>query len=265
VEGTGRDGRVTRDDVLRHIEERAEPGDDSGSESGGTISLSPVRRVIAQRLSESKAEIPHSTTVMEADLSRVAEIREEERAGFEEREATPLTYVPFVARAAVGALGEHPRMNAVLEGQEIRLRPEVNLGLAVATEDGLMVPVVHGAGRLSFPDLARRMRDLAAAARSGELDPGDVQGGTFTLTNHGRGGSLWGTPIIVPGQSGILGVGKIRDVPVVREGEIEVGKRCYLSLSFDHRVVDGAEADAFLRTVVEALQSFDGAAVRGGP
>lgn len=263
VEGTGRDGRVTREDVLRHVEERKagpEGPERVRTESAGPDDrrelLSPVRRVIADRLAESKDTIPHSTTVMEADLSTVAALRERERDAFEDREGVSLTYLPFVAHAAVRALEEHPKMNAVLEGEEIRYRSAVNLGVAVATEEGLVVPVVHGAESLAFAELARRMRDAAAEARTGRLRPEDVQGGTFTLTNHGRGGSLWGTPIIVPGQTGILGVGKIRSVPVAVGGEVEVREACYLSLSFDHRTVDGAEADAFLRSIVDRLSSF---------
>lgn len=262
VEGTGRGGRVTRDDVRRHLEERASP---SVSGEGPRQELSPVRRVIADRLSKSKAEIPHSTTVMEADLSAVAAIRERRRAAFEEREGVRLTYLPFVAQATLRSLGEHPRMNAVFEGDAIRLRPEVNLGVAVATEAGLLVPVVAGADGLSFPRLAVAMGDAARAARSGTLEPRDVQGGTFTITNHGRGGSLMGTPIIVPGQTGILGVGRIADEAVVEDGEIVVRKRCRLSLSFDHRVVDGAEADAFLRSIAGTLADFDASVLAGAP
>lgn len=262
VEGSGRDGRVTREDVQRHIERRARrEGHTAGT--GRREELSPVRRVIAERLSESKAEIPHSTTVMEADLSRVAEIREGERASFEDREGVSLTYLPFVAFATLRALDEHPKMNAVFDGDAIRYRQQVNLGVAVATDEGLVVPVVREADSVAFPELARAMTESADGARSGTLEPEDVQGGTFTLTNHGRGGSLLGTPIIVPGQTGILGVGKIRDAPVVVDREVTVRKQCYLSLSFDHRTVDGAEADAFLRTVVEQLTSFDPTVVQG--
>lgn len=262
VEGTGRGGRVTREDVRRHLEEGAAVGG-GGAAGGRREELSPVRRVIAERLSASKAEIPHSTTVMEADLSRVAGIREAERAAFEEREGVKLTYLPFVAFAALRALDEHERLNAVFEGDAIRYRDAVNLGVAVATDEGLLVPVVPAAGRLSFAELARAMSRAADGARAGTLEPDDVQGGTFTITNHGRGGSLLGTPIIVPGQSGILGVGAIRDEPVAVDGDVAVRKRGHLSLSFDHRTIDGAEADAFLRTVVEGLASFPRAPVRG--
>lgn len=262
IDGSGRGGRITRDDVRRHVEARAEDGGD-GTGEGRREEISPVRRVIAERLSESKKEIPHSTTVMEADLSRVAEIRDGKGAAFEKREGVPLTYLPFVAFATLRSLEKHPRMNAVFEGDAIRYRPDVNLGIAVATDRGLVVPVVREADAMAFPDLARTMRDAADGARSGTLEPDDVQGGTFTLTNHGRGGSLLGTPIIVPGQTGILGVGKIRDAAVVVDGEVTVRKQCYLSLSFDHRTVDGAAADAFLRTLVERLASFDPAVVRG--
>lgn len=256
VTGTGRGGRVTRDDVLRFLEERDAAG-------GDWHELSPVRRVIAERLSESKSTIPHSTTVVEADLTTVGETRAAVRSSFEEREGIPLTYLPFVASATLDALQDHPMMNARFEGEGVRIRPRVHLGVAVATEAGLLVPVVHAADDLTFSELASRMHDLAGRAREGALEPDDVQGGTFTLTNHGRGGSLWGTPIIVPGQTGILGVGKIRDVPRVRDGDVVVRKACYLSLSFDHRTVDGAEADAFLASVVETLGAFGPEAVTG--
>lgn len=263
VEGTGRGGRVTREDVRRHAE--AQAGGSGGRPAGGRREeLSPVRRVIAERLSKSTSEIPHSTTVMEADLEAVARIRERAGGRFEEREGVRLTYLPFVASATLRALEEHPRMNAVFEGDAVRHRPEVNLGVAVATEEGLLVPVVPEAGGLSFPGLARAIAEAAEAARSGTLEPGDVEGGTFTITNHGRGGSLLGTPIIVPGQTGILGVGRIGDEAVAVDGEVAVRKRCRLSLSFDHRTVDGADADAFLRTIVETLSAFDAADLRGG-
>lgn len=256
VTGTGRAGRVTREDVLRFIEERQ-------AERGDWRELSPVRRVIAERLSESKATIPHSTTVMEADLTTVSNTRAEVRSSFEQREGVALTYLPFIASATLGALQGHPMMNALFEGDGVRLRRSVHLGIAVATDAGLLVPIVHAAENLTFYELARRMRDLAGRAREGNLEPDDVQGGTFTLTNHGRGGSLWGTPIIVPGQTGILGVGKIRDVARVRDGDVVVRKACCLSLSFDHRTVDGAEADAFLGSVVDALDEFGPEAVTG--
>jgi len=276
VPGTGRDGRVTLEDLRRHLrtnpEDSAlgkvdpEPDREAGGRGEGEWRepLSPVRHVIAKRLSESKATIPHCTTVMEVNLSTVARMRERERESFEARVGVPLTYVPFVAHASIRALEEHPGMNAVLEGDEIRFRREVHLGIAVATEEGLVVPVIHGAEELSFSELTLHLADVAARARAGELGPEDVRGGTFTLTNHGRGGSLWGTLIIVPGQTGILGIGKIRRGPVVQDDTIRVGETCHLSLSFDHRTVDGAGANAFLRTVLQGLQALDPDVLRRG-
>lgn len=232
------------------------PVDEAGAlvaRDGASERASAIRQVMAERTARSKREIPHCTTVMEADLAPVARLRDRRGEAFEEATGVRLTYLPFLARSTTLALGEHSRLNAAYEGGALQSHETVHLGLAVATDDGLLVPVVRRAGRHPLPELVRHMDDLASRARSGALDPEEVQGGTFTLTNHGRGGSLWGTPVIIPPQTGILGVGRIRDVPVVRKGDVEIGTRCYLSLSFDHRAVDGAAADAFLRTVIGRL------------
>lgn len=270
VRGTGGAGRVTRQDVLDHLASAADGGEiESTGEAptGDVRPLSPVRRVIARRMAESWRTIPHVTTVVEADLTAIDEIRAVAKAAFEERHGVPLTYLPFLLRATVAALSSHPVFNASFGEDGIRYHTDVHLGLAVATDTGLVVPVLRDAGERTLPDLARGLADLSGRARSGDLEPDDVRGGTFTVTNHGRGGSLLGTPIIVPPQTAILGVGRIADVPCVVEGEIVVRTRCLLSLSFDHRAADGAEADRFLVEIAAGLAAFTAREVDpgGGP
>jgi 2-oxoglutarate dehydrogenase E2 component (dihydrolipoamide succinyltransferase) len=208
----------------------------------------------------SKDTAAHVTTFFEADLSRVVAFREAHKAEFA-AEGIKLTYTPFFVEAIVAGLKAYPVLNAVLNGDRLIYRRAINVGVAVDLgEDGLIVPVLKGADEKNLRGLARAVNDLAARARSRTLTPDDVQGGTFTLTNHGVLGSLAGTPIIPMPQVGVLGVGALQKRPVVVETEwgdsLAIRPMAYLSLSFDHRAIDGATADRFLSTVKAYLESY---------
>ncbi len=288
VTGTGEGGRITKKDVLRYLEARktaAEPapapwetpgeGDlfrptemltstevpsapptAQPPTEGRLLPLTPMRQKIAERLTYSVRTIPHVTTIMEADLKRVVAHYTAHKPLFA-REGVNLTYTAYFALAAVAALRAHPLLNASWTEEGIRIHESINLGIAVSLgEESLVVPVIRQADGLSLLGMARAINDLTARARGRRLSPEDVQGGTFTLTNHGVGGSLFATPIILPPQCAILGVGKITPRAVVVEDAIAIRPMVYLSLTFDHRILDGAAADAFLGTIVQTLQTW---------
>jgi pyruvate dehydrogenase E2 component (dihydrolipoamide acetyltransferase) len=228
---------------------------------GTTQRLSRPRQVIAKRMVESLQTSAQLTTVVEADVTNIARLRERAKAAFQAREGVKLTFLPFFAQAAVEALKMHPVLNAVLNGetQEVTYHAAEHLGIAVDTERGLMVPVIHSAGDLNIGGLARKIADLAARTRGGQVGPDELAGGTFTLTNTGSRGALFDTPIINQPQVGILGVGGVVKRAVVVEdptlGEvIAVRSMVYLSLTYDHRLVDGADAARFLVTVKNRLE-----------
>jgi len=228
---------------------------------GTTQRMSRPRQVIAKRMVESLQVSAQLTTVVEADVTRIARLRERAKRDFEAREGVKLTFMPFFAQAAVEALKVHPELNAVInvETSEITYHDAEHLGIAVDTERGLMVPVVHQAGDLNIGGLARKISDVAARTRSGQVGPDELSGGTFTLTNTGSRGALFDTPIINQPQVGILGVGAVVKRPVVVEdpalGEvIAVRSMVYLALTYDHRLVDGADAARFLGTVKNRLE-----------
>ena len=228
---------------------------------GTTQRMSRPRQVIAKRMVESLQVSAQLTTVVEADVTKIARLRERARGDFEAREGVKLTFLPFFAQAALEALKVHPKLNAVIntETSGITYHDAEHLGIAVDTERGLMVPVIHNAGDLNIGGLARKMSDLAARTRSGQVGPDELAGGTFTLTNTGSRGALFDTPIINQPQVGILGVGTVVKRPVVVEdpglGEvIAVRSVVYLALTYDHRLVDGADAARFLGTVKNRLE-----------
>jgi pyruvate dehydrogenase E2 component (dihydrolipoamide acetyltransferase) len=228
---------------------------------GTTQRMSRPRQVIAKRMVESLQVSAQLTTVVEADVTTIARLRERAKAEFEAREGVKLTFLPFFAQAAVEALKVHPKLNAVInpEASEIIYHDAEHLGIAVDTERGLMVPVVHNAGDLNIGGLARKISDIAARTRSGRVGPDELAGGTFTLTNTGSRGALFDTPILNQPQVGILGVGTVVRRPVVVEdpalGEvIAVRSMVYLALTYDHRLVDGADAARFLVTVKNRLE-----------
>ena len=223
--------------------------------------MSRPRQVIAKRMVESLQTAAQLTTVVEADVTNIARLRARAKAGFEAREGVKLTFLPFFAQAAVEALKIHPVLNAVIneESKEITYHAAEHLGIAVDTERGLMVPVVHSAGDLNIGGLARKIADLAARTRDGQAGPDELSGGTFTLTNTGSRGALFDTPILNLPQVGILGVGTVVKRPVVVDdpalGEvIAVRSMVYLALTYDHRLVDGADAARFLVTVKNRLE-----------
>ena len=228
---------------------------------GTTQRMSRPRQVIAKRMVESLQTSAQLTTVVEADVTNIARLREQAKAAFQAREGVKLTFLPFFAQATVEALKVHPVLNAVInsESQEVTYHDAEHLGIAVDTERGLMVPVIHSAGDLNIGGLARKIADLAARTRGGQVGPDELAGGTFTLTNTGSRGALFDTPIINQPQVGILGVGSVVKRAVVVEdpslGEvIAVRSMVYLALTYDHRLVDGADAARFLVTVKNRLE-----------
>jgi pyruvate dehydrogenase E2 component (dihydrolipoamide acetyltransferase) len=237
----------------------ARPAVAPSSLRGTTQRMSRPRQVIAQRMVESLRVSAQLTTVVEADVTAIARLRDRAKGDFEAREGVKLTFLPFFALAAVEALKMHPKLNAVIDGDQVTYHDTEHLGVAVDTERGLMVPVIHNAGDLNIGGLARKIGDLAQRTRSGQVGPDELAGGTFTLTNTGSRGALFDTPIINQPQVAILGTGTVVRRPVVVEdpalGEvIAVRSMVYLALTYDHRLVDGADAARFLTTVKNRLE-----------
>lgn len=273
IAGTGRGGRVTKKDVEAYLAARAarpdaaapparspEPAAPRASgalvEDSQLVPLTAMRRAIADHMARSASTAPHVTTVFEVDLSAVLKHRDTQRQSFA-RQGANLTLTAYFAAAAVAALQTNPYLNAAWTDDGIILHRAVHLGIAVALDDGLIVPVIHNAHRLNLLGLALAINDLAARARAKQLQPGDVQGGTFTLTNHGVGGSLLATPIIHQPQAAILGVGAVeKRVKVVGDDAIAIRPCAYVTLTFDHRVADGAAGDALLAALKHTLENW---------
>lgn len=278
VEGTGVGGRITRDDVLLaarkdHTPEPVVQQPSSAVESApGTVSpasekdrseaMSPLRKVIAERMLASLRTSAQLTTVVEADVTAVTAARDRMKREFEERERITLTVLPFFARAALNALREVPTVNASLsqDGQRVTYHHSEHLGIAVDTERGLLVPVIRDAGHLTVRGLAHRIADLAARCRGNNISPDELSGGTFTVTNTGSRGSLFDTPIINQPEVAILGTGSVVRRPVVlhdTHGEevLAIRSMMYLALTYDHRLVDGADAARFLSVVKQRLEN----------
>jgi len=281
VVGTGQGGRITKKDVLNYLEQRskkppvlapvaapqvssttpavAPPAVMPGEEE--ILPLTAVRRSIAEHMVHSKHTSPHVTTIMEADLSRIMAHRQANKDAFA-KDGVNLTFTAYFVTAAVAALKAYPIVNSSWTDNGIRLHRAIHIGVAASLgEAGLIVPVIKNADGLSLLGLARLINDLAQRARSKQLKPDEVQGGTFTITNHGVTGSLFATPIINQPQCAILGVGKIQKrVVVVSDAvgndSIAIRPMVYLGLTFDHRILDGAIADNFLGKVVETLQNW---------
>jgi len=275
VRGTGLGGRITRDDVLKYLEAgppaaappapqaappqpRAAPAAGQPSAAAADeeyLALTPVRRMIAEAMTRSASQIPHAWSVVEVDVTSLVNLRGQVRAAFESREGVPLTYLPFVLKAVAAALREHPALNASWGGDKIVLKKRVNLGIAVAAPQGLVVPVVPDADRLSIAGLAHAVHDLTQRARQNKLTLADVHGGTFTLNNTGALGSVVSKPIINYPQAAILTTEVIQKRPVVRDDAIAIRSMMNLCLSFDHRINDGAESGAFLQAVKHRLEA----------
>jgi pyruvate dehydrogenase E2 component (dihydrolipoamide acetyltransferase) len=237
----------------------ARPAVAPSSLRGTTQRMSRPRQVIAQRMVESLRVSAQLTTVVEADVTAIARLRDQAKQDFEAREGVKLSFLPFFALAAIEALKVHPKLNAVIDGDQVTYHDAEHIGIAVDTERGLMVPVIHNAGDLNIGGLARKISDLANRTRSGQVAPDELAGGTFTVTNTGSRGALFDTPIINQPQVAILGTGTVVKRPVVVEdpalGEvIAVRSMVYLALTYDHRLVDGADAARFLTTVKNRLE-----------
>ncbi|OGO41724.1 MAG: hypothetical protein A2W36_02585 [Chloroflexi bacterium RBG_16_58_14] len=275
IQGSGQGGRITKKDVLAYLESgptmpvpaallaRAPSIAPSPSAlPGEVLQLSAVRRAIADHMLLSKHTSPHVTTVMEVDLSRMVAHRAANKDAFS-RGGVNLTYTAYFMAAAVSALKAYPIVNSSWTEKGIQLHRQINIGMATSLgEDGLIVPVIKNADSFSLLGLARAINDLANRARAKKLQPDEVKGGTFTVTNHGISGSLFATPIINQPQCGILGVGMVQKRVVVISSEltgdtIAIRPMAYISLTFDHRILDGAIADDFLSKVVESLQNWD--------
>jgi 2-oxoglutarate dehydrogenase E2 component (dihydrolipoamide succinyltransferase) len=223
--------------------------------------MSRIRQLTAEHMVLSRRWNAHVTSFFEVDLTRVARIRAKQRAEFERATGEKLTFLPFIIKAVTDGLKQFPALNAAVRGNEVVLRKQYNIGIAVALDWGLIVPVIKNADDLSLTGLTRQLNDLANRARAKKLQPAEVQGATFTITNPGVFGSLMGTPIIPVPTSGIMGVGAIEKRPKVvtgPDGEDTIAVRTcsYFSISFDHRIVDGADADRFMASVKKALESF---------
>jgi pyruvate dehydrogenase E2 component (dihydrolipoamide acetyltransferase) len=287
VQGTGVGGRIRKQDVLAAVEtpqpEPAAPPPPPATPEpqqppltaaaprtaelpatvselrGATEKMSRMRSVIAKRMVESLQISAQLTTVVEADITRLARLRDRTKRDFEAREGVKLSFLPFFARATVEALKQYPKVNASIDTDkgEITYHGAEHLGIAVDTERGLLVPVIHDAGDLNIAGLARRIADLAERTRTNKITPDEMSGGTFTLSNTGSRGALFDTPIILQPQVGILGTGSVVKRPAVLAGEdgdaIAVRSIMYLALSYDHRLVDGADAARFLNTIKQRL------------
>lgn len=269
IEGTGLGGRVTKKDILGYLEARGtvrrEPKEEARptprrvapleEEPVEVIPLSGMRKAIAEHLVRSKQTAPHVTTVAEVDMTRLVNFREKHKAEFERQEGIPLTYMPFIVMACIRALKAFPFLNASMEEDKILLKRYYHIGVAVALEEGLVVPVIRHTDRLDIRGLAHAIHDLAERARRKKLTSDDLEGGTFSITNPGVFGAILSTPIINYPQAAILGVEAIRKVPVVRDDQIVVRHMMYLCLSYDHRIVDGAIAVQFNQRVRRILEN----------
>lgn len=268
VNGTGLNGRITKNDVLNYVEKgkskaASQPAPlqpknltpDTGSHDT-LIKHSTMRKSIAQHMVESKHTSPHVLTVMEADMSRVAKHRAANKAAFE-RDGVNLTFTAYFMMAIVAGLKAYPQTNSSWTDEGLLVHKNVNLGMAVSLgEDGLIVPVIKKAEDLSLLAMARAVNDLANRARTKKLQPDEVKGGTFTLTNHGVSGSLFAFPVINQPQAGILGVGAMQKRVVVIDDAIAIRPMVYMSFVFDHRILDGASADWFLAKVKDTLENW---------
>jgi pyruvate dehydrogenase E2 component (dihydrolipoamide acetyltransferase) len=256
VKGTGPGGRITKEDVERLLEKIGAPM--GAADTYGPIEKIPLRglrRTIAKRMAEASKRIAEVTIWEDADITTLEQLRAKERKRAE-AQGVKLTYLPFLIKASLAALKAHPYLNASLDeaAEEIVLKRYYNIGIAVDTSDGLIVFVVKEADQKNILDLAREGAALAEKARHRKIDLPELRGSTFTITNYGVVGASYGTPIINYPEVAILGLGKIEDRPVVREGQIVIRKIMPLSLAFDHRVIDGVEAGRFLGVVIQQLQ-----------
>jgi pyruvate dehydrogenase E2 component (dihydrolipoamide acetyltransferase) len=282
VSGTGLGGRITKQDIMAFLERQesaaapapsaavsappspvsrpAPPGAPAAIPSD-VVPMTQMRKIIAQRMIESRRTSAHVHSMFEVDMTRIVQLRNKTKAGFEQRHGARLTFMPFFVRAAIIALQQFPIVNASVEGEAIRYHRHVNVGIAVALDWGLIVPVLKNADELNFLGLQRGITDLGERARSKKLKPEEVEGSTFTVTNPGQFGAVFGLPIINQPNTAILGVGGIAKIPLVvtdADGNDSIAIRSvvHLTLGYDHRVIDGAVADQFMAFVKNTLESW---------
>jgi 2-oxoglutarate dehydrogenase E2 component (dihydrolipoamide succinyltransferase) len=270
VTGTGTGGRVTKQDVLDFVERRtaapvAAPAPRQPSAPaaipGDLVPMSQMRKIIAQRMIESRRTSAHVHCMFEVDMTRIVNLRNKLKSGFEQRHGARLTFMPFFVRAAIIALQQYPIVNGSLEGDSVRYHQHVNAGIAVALDWGLIVPVLKNADELNFLGLQRGITDLGERARTKKLMPADVEGATFTITNPGQFGAVFGLPIINQPNVAIMGVGGITKQPMVitdKDGADSIAIRSvvHLTLGYDHRIIDGALADQFMVIVKKTLENW---------
>lgn len=266
VQGTGRDGRVMKEDVARAasaapiaaapavaaIPRAPVPADDAAREE--RVKMTRLRATIARRLKDAQNTAAMLTTYNEVDMSGIMSLRNEYKDIFEKKHGVKLGFMSFFVKACTHALKEIPEVNAEIDGQDVVYKNYVHMGVAVGTPNGLVVPVVRDADQMGFAAIEKKISELGLRARDGKLSMAEMQGGSFTISNGGVYGSLMSSPILNPPQSGILGMHKIQDRPVVVSGQIVIRPMMYLALSYDHRVVDGKGAVTFLVRVKEALE-----------
>ena len=268
IPGTGREGRVTKGDVLGYLAtsqaerfglEEEEPVAEPGAAPGGTrreqrVAMTRLRRRIAERLVEAQHTAAMLTTFNEVDMSAVMALRRRYQDAFQKRYEIKLGFMSFFVRASIEALRRYPLLNASLDGDEIVYHEFFDIGVAVSSDRGLLVPVLRNAETMSFAEIESTIADFARRAGAGTIDLEELTGGTFTITNGGIFGSLMSTPILNPPQSGILGMHKIEERPVVVDGEIVVRPMMYLALTYDHRIIDGRDAVQFLVALKQSLE-----------
>jgi 2-oxoglutarate dehydrogenase E2 component (dihydrolipoamide succinyltransferase) len=287
VHGSGAGGRITKADIDAYLASRTAPAPAPAAPAVSVAAPAPVpppapvaaapapllrvdpartrvepmsimRQKIAEHMVHSKHTSAHVTTVHRVDMTAIARLRARSKEDFQARYGFSLTFLPFVARAAAEALRAFPIFNASIEGTNILYHNEVNIGIAVALEGGLIVPVIRQADEKNVAGLQRSIVDLAARARGKQLKPDEIAGGTFSITNFGTFGSLFATPVINQPQVAILGVGAVEKTPVVVDGDaIAIRSMCYLALTFDHRLIDGALADQFCQKVKQVLETWN--------
>lgn len=279
VAGTGSAGRITKEDILGHLEGGAKPAAAAPAAAapvaskpaapaaalppmpGEVVPMTKMRSIIAQRMVESKRTSPHVHTVFKVDMTRIVKLREKEKSKYEQRNGVKLTYMPFITRAAIYALRKHPIVNGAVEGDAIRYNKNINIGIAVALDWGLIVPVLKQTEEKNFLGIARGIVDVADRARNKKLAPDEISGGTFTLTNSGIFGEQFGTPIINQPQAAILGIGglnKEAEVLTDKDGNDSIAIRSIqrFTLGFDHRIVDGADAGKFMSDFKSYLENW---------
>jgi 2-oxoglutarate dehydrogenase E2 component (dihydrolipoamide succinyltransferase) len=277
VPGTGASGRITKTDIVSHLEQGPKAATAAPAVSapapatakpatvqpqpGELVPMTKMRSIIAQRMVESKRTSPHVHTVFKVDMTRIVKLREKEKSKYEQRNGVKLTYMPFITRAAIAALRKHPVVNGSIEGEAIRYNKNINIGIAVALDWGLIVPVIKQTEEKNFLGIARAIVDVADRARGKKLAPDEISGGTFTLTNSGIFGEQFGTPIINQPQSAILGIGglnKEAEVITDKDGNDSIAIRSIqrFTLGFDHRIVDGADAGKFMSDFKAYLENW---------